>query len=106
MRAISRLRFLTLNRGSPLARVQPVRWTSFQLSRSLSTTPGRFAVDDSDDELLPPEDPSPVTVAPEEPEDPMQNLRPTQLVAELDKHIIGQKDAKRALSIAIRILWY
>ncbi len=30
------------------------------------------------------------------------NLTPTEIVAELDKHIIGQYDAKRAVAIAIR----
>ena len=29
-------------------------------------------------------------------------LTPRQIVAELDKHIVGQHDAKRAVSIALR----
>lgn len=34
-----------------------------------------------------------------------QNLTPRQIVAELDKYIIGQKDAKRSVSIALRNRW-
>ena len=30
------------------------------------------------------------------------NLTPRQIVAELDKHIIGQHDAKKAVAIALR----
>ena len=33
------------------------------------------------------------------------NLTPTQTVAELDKYIIGQDDAKRAVAIAMRNRW-
>ena len=33
------------------------------------------------------------------------NLRPSQVVAELDRHIVGQKDAKRAVAIAMRNRW-
>ncbi|MFA8343386.1 MAG: ATP-dependent protease ATPase subunit HslU [Rhodothermaceae bacterium] len=35
----------------------------------------------------------------------MQNLTPSQTVQELDKYIIGQHDAKRAVSIALRNRW-
>src|SRR3982750_1482495 len=35
----------------------------------------------------------------------MQNLTPKQIVAELDKYIVGQADAKRAVAIAIRNRW-
>ena len=34
-----------------------------------------------------------------------QNLTPPKIVAELDKHIVGQKDAKRAIAIAMRNRW-
>ncbi|WP_069130894.1 ATP-dependent protease ATPase subunit HslU [Rhodohalobacter halophilus] len=34
-----------------------------------------------------------------------QNLTPRQIVAELDKYIIGQKKAKRSVSIALRNRW-
>lgn len=34
-----------------------------------------------------------------------QNLTPRQIVAELDKYIIGQKDAKRSVAIALRNRW-
>lgn len=34
-----------------------------------------------------------------------QGLTPRQIVAELDKYIIGQKDAKRSVSIALRNRW-
>ncbi len=33
------------------------------------------------------------------------NLTPRQIVAELDKHIVGQSDAKRAVAIALRNRW-
>ena len=35
----------------------------------------------------------------------MDNLTPKQIVAELDKHIVGQHDAKRAVAVAIRNRW-
>lgn len=35
----------------------------------------------------------------------MKNLTPTQIVKELDKYIIGQNDAKRAVAIALRNRW-
>src|SRR2546429_1307547 len=35
----------------------------------------------------------------------MQNLTPRQIVSELDKYIIGQNDAKRAVAVAIRNRW-
>jgi ATP-dependent HslUV protease ATP-binding subunit HslU len=35
----------------------------------------------------------------------MQSLTPRQIVAELDKYIIGQADAKRAVAVAIRNRW-
>ena len=35
----------------------------------------------------------------------MSDLTPPQIVAELDKHIVGQHDAKRAVAIALRNRW-
>jgi ATP-dependent HslUV protease ATP-binding subunit HslU len=35
----------------------------------------------------------------------MQNLTPRQIVAELDRYIVGQTDAKRAVAIAVRNRW-
>jgi ATP-dependent HslUV protease ATP-binding subunit HslU len=35
----------------------------------------------------------------------MMNLTPKQIVAELDKYIVGQNDAKRAVAIAVRNRW-
>lgn len=35
----------------------------------------------------------------------MQDMTPRQIVAELDKHIVGQNDAKRAVAIALRNRW-
>ena len=32
-------------------------------------------------------------------------MTPKQIVAELDKHIVGQADAKRAVAIALRNRW-
>ncbi len=37
--------------------------------------------------------------------DLMKNLTPTQIVKELDKYIIGQNEAKRAVAIALRNRW-
>src|SRR5207253_5086078 len=34
-----------------------------------------------------------------------KNLTPRQIVAELDRYIVGQHDAKRAVAIAIRNRW-
>ncbi|HEX9899056.1 MAG TPA: HslU--HslV peptidase ATPase subunit, partial [Candidatus Methylomirabilis sp.] len=35
----------------------------------------------------------------------MDRLTPRQIVVELDKYIIGQQDAKRAVAIALRNRW-
>ncbi|MAT71082.1 MAG: HslU--HslV peptidase ATPase subunit [Planctomycetaceae bacterium] len=35
----------------------------------------------------------------------MKNLTPREIVAELDRHIVGQTDAKRAVAIAVRNRW-
>ncbi len=35
----------------------------------------------------------------------MSNMTPREIVSELDKHIIGQIDAKRAVAIALRNRW-
>ena len=35
----------------------------------------------------------------------LEQLTPKQIVAELDRHIIGQHDAKRAVAIALRNRW-
>jgi len=35
----------------------------------------------------------------------MSNLTPKQIVAELDKHVIGQAEAKRAVAVALRNRW-
>src|SRR5256714_12231220 len=35
----------------------------------------------------------------------MENLTPKQIVAELDKYIVGQDDAKRAVAVAVRNRW-
>ena len=34
-----------------------------------------------------------------------KQLRPNQVVGELDRHIVGQQDAKRAVAIAMRNRW-
>jgi ATP-dependent HslUV protease ATP-binding subunit HslU len=47
--------------------------------------------------------PIPQEVAPEE--DPYESLTPRQIVAELDKYIVGQHEAKRAVAIALRNRW-
>jgi ATP-dependent HslUV protease ATP-binding subunit HslU len=35
----------------------------------------------------------------------MSNMTPREIVHELDKHIIGQSDAKRAVAVALRNRW-
>ena len=35
----------------------------------------------------------------------MSQMTPREIVQELDKHIIGQDDAKRAVAIALRNRW-
>ena len=35
----------------------------------------------------------------------METMTPREIVQELDKHIIGQSDAKRAVAIALRNRW-
>ena len=35
----------------------------------------------------------------------MTCLTPSEIVAELDRHIVGQKDAKRAVALALRNRW-
>ncbi len=35
----------------------------------------------------------------------MRDLTPRQIVAELDRHIIGQGDAKRSVAVAVRNRW-
>ena len=35
----------------------------------------------------------------------MSNMTPREIVQELDKHIIGQKDAKRSVAVALRNRW-
>ena len=35
----------------------------------------------------------------------MKDLKPGQIVTELDKYIIGQKDAKKSVAIALRNRW-
>ncbi len=36
---------------------------------------------------------------------PLQSLTPREIVAELDKYIVGQADAKRSVAIALRNRW-
>ena len=36
---------------------------------------------------------------------PLKSLTPTEIVAELDKHIVGQKNAKHAVAVALRNRW-
>jgi ATP-dependent HslUV protease ATP-binding subunit HslU len=43
--------------------------------------------------------------APEEAEPWLEELTPRQIVAELDKYIVGQDDAKKAVAIALRNRW-
>ena len=52
-------------------------------------------------------DPTPETKAEGQKEDPvwLDELTPRQIVAELDKYIIGQDDAKKAVAIVLRNRW-
>src|SRR3954465_14668371 len=38
-------------------------------------------------------------------EDIMTNFSPREIVSELDRHIVGQHDAKRAVAVALRNRW-
>ncbi|CUI14567.1 heat shock protein ATPase subunit, putative [Bodo saltans] len=59
----------------------------------------------------PPPPSEPVTTAPgegaatEQPQMAYRDMKPRQLMAELDKFIVGQPDAKRAVAIALRNRW-
>ena len=35
----------------------------------------------------------------------MSNLKPSEIVKELDKYIIGQRQAKRSVAVALRNRW-
>ena len=35
----------------------------------------------------------------------MSSMTPQEIVSELDRHIVGQQDAKRAVAIALRNRW-
>ncbi len=43
--------------------------------------------------------------SPRETAPPVENLTPRQIVAELDKYVVGQRAAKRAVAIALRNRW-
>jgi hypothetical protein len=64
--------------------------------------------DDSPAEVIP-EDESPTSTNTTLPESSVNelkdNLRPSQVVHELDQHIVGQADAKKAVAIAMRNRW-
>ncbi|HEX6308076.1 MAG TPA: ATP-dependent protease ATPase subunit HslU [Longimicrobiales bacterium] len=49
--------------------------------------------------------PAGAAVASQPSEDWLDELTPSQIVAELDKYIVGQTDAKRAVAIALRNRW-
>src|SRR5690606_31389023 len=54
-----------------------------------------------------PVDPLPMTESPLLPDtaDAERELTPRQIVAELDKYIVGQTDAKKSVAIALRNRW-
>lgn len=91
---------------------------NFQRWLSTSTTP----TDDEDDSEppvpLPPEDEEPVVDIPPPPppkapiksiaesiDELEKNMVPSQIVEQLDRHIVGQPDAKKAVAIAMRNRW-
>ena len=41
----------------------------------------------------------------EKPPQPLDSLTPRQIVEELDRYVIGQRDAKRMVAIALRTRW-
>ncbi|HSR14395.1 MAG TPA: ATP-dependent protease ATPase subunit HslU [Gemmatimonadales bacterium] len=49
--------------------------------------------------------PPPVSTTPPEPLPWLEELPPRQIVAELDRYVVGQEAAKRAIAIAIRNRW-
>src|SRR3982750_1697489 len=48
---------------------------------------------------------TPTTTPPSRSSEPMSELTPREIVNELDRYIIGQQDAKRAVAIALRNRW-
>src|SRR5687768_5079442 len=67
---------------------------------SCNMAPGRLANMDASDRT------TPGSGAAEPPADEwLEELTPRQIVAELDKYIVGQNDAKRAVAIALRNRW-
>ncbi len=47
---------------------------------------------------------TPIPETPAQP-DPLDSLTPRQIVAELDKYVVGQQDAKRSVAVALRNRW-
>src|SRR5437016_8406715 len=50
-------------------------------------------------------DPLPGASLPVDRHRPMANFTPREIVSELDRYIVGQRDAKRAVAIALRNRW-
>ena len=46
-----------------------------------------------------------MTLPPAPPAPFVEDLTPREIVAALDRHVVGQKDAKRAVAIAMRNRW-
>ena len=77
---------------------------------STSTTDPTSGKDDKDETSPPAEVDVPPVSSIEGPKDDVQSvlektLRPSEVVKELDRHIVGQPDAKRAVAIAMRNRW-
>ena len=78
--------------------------------RWMSSSEPTDTTDDETEEVSPPpptaEAPTPAPVAPKVDVGELENnMRPLEIVSQLDRHIVGQHDAKRAVAIAMRNRW-
>ena len=85
------------------------RWLSTQPTDSGETgDDGESPPPSEPDEAPPPEEDTTVassSVTSNAVSELKQNLRPSEVVKELDRHIVGQPDAKKAVAIAMRNRW-
>lgn len=95
----------------PLARIVASRTgciqrASVQSSSRFSTFAATLAKDEDDEEGDEEDEESDSEEEEEEEAEPdMANMTPMEIVTELDKHIVGQKDAKKAVALALRNRW-
>lgn len=82
--------------------------TSVCMNRWLATVPTEGEEPEAPQAPEPTKPPLVETKAPKAPHTPNElknNLKPSEIVKSLDMHIVGQKDAKKAVAIAMRNRW-